>query len=335
MSEICRLENVEEYYLAQKRGFIDAMVGVPKIFVKALDGVTISIPRDKVVAIVGESGSGKTTMGKVFTTLEVPTKGEAYFEGKKIEKQTYSDVRKNVDMVFQNPATSLNPKMKVKNIVLEPLLNIPNDRKKELLAEAKSRSMTYEALLYKKVEEVIEQVGLTYKEVKDKQARELSGGQVQRVAVAKSLIKRPELLVLDEPTSALDESVQAQVLNILVDLQSQYKLTYIFITHNILVAKYISDFIVVLYAGKIVEYGQTNDVLAKPLHPYTQLLLSSVPTRSVKDVQPPVGDVPSLINLPSGCRFHPRCPFVMEKCKSEDPPLINYGNYQVACWLYE
>jgi len=335
MSEICRLEDVQKYYLAQKRGLLDSLLGVPKIFVKALDGVTISVPREKVVAVVGESGSGKTTMGKILITLEKPTKGSAFFEGKKIERNTYVEVRKNVDMVFQNPSTSLNPKMKVKDIVVEPLLHIELERRKELLEEAKSAGITYEALLYKKVEEVIGQVGLAYNEVKNKQARELSGGQVQRVAVAKALIKRPELLVLDEPTSALDESIQAQVLNILVELQDHYKLTYVFITHNILVAKYISDFIVVLYAGKIVEYGQTQEVLAKPLHPYTQLLLSSVPTTDVKDVKPPVGDVPSLINLPPGCRFHPRCPFVMEKCKTEDPPLINYGNYQVACWLYE
>ncbi len=335
MSEICRLEEVQKYYLAQKRGLIDGLLRAPKIFVKALDGVSISVPREKVVAIVGESGSGKTTMGKILITLESPTKGTAYFEGKKIERRSYADVRKSVDMVFQNPATSLNPKMKVKDIVVEPLLHISPERRKEIAAEAKTEGKTFEAMLYKKAEEVISQVGLTYNEVKNKQARELSGGQVQRVAVAKALIKRPELLVLDEPTSALDESIQAQVLNILVDLQDQYKLTYVFITHNILVAKYISDFIVVLYAGKVVEYGQTQEVLAKPLHPYTQLLLSSVPTTDVKDVKPPVGDVPSLINLPSGCRFHPRCPFVMEKCKTEDPPLINYGNYQVACWLYE
>ncbi len=313
MSEIIRLDNVEKYYLAQKRGLIDSMVRVPKIFVKALDGVSISMERGGVVAIVGESGSGKTTMGKIITTLERPTKGDVYFEGVKIEKKNYKETRKKLDMVFQNPSTSLNPKMKVKDIVSEPLGHFDE----------------------KQVSEVIAQVGLTYNEVKNKQARELSGGQVQRIAIAKALMKRPELLILDEPTSALDESIQAQVLNLLVDLQEKYKLTYLFITHNILVAKYISDFITVLYAGKVVEYGTTDDVLSKPLHPYTQLLLSSVPTTDTKEVKPPTGDVPSLINLPSGCRFHPRCPFVMEVCKTKDPPLRNNGNNKVACWLYE
>lgn len=313
MSEIIRLENVEKYYLAQKRGLVDTIIKVPKIFVKALDGVSISISQGSVIAIVGESGSGKTTLGKIITTLEPPTKGEVYFEGKKVEKKNYLEIRKKLDMVFQNPGTSLNPKMKVKDIVSEPLGHFDE----------------------KKVSDVINEVGLSYNEVKNKQAREMSGGQVQRVAIAKALMKQPDLLILDEPTSALDESIQAQVLNILVDIQEKFKLTYLFITHNILVAKYISDFITVLYAGKIVEYGQTEDVLSKPLHPYTQLLLSSVPTIDTKEVKPPVGDVPSLINLPSGCRFHPRCPFVMEVCKTKDPPLRNNGNNQVACWLYE
>jgi len=313
MSEIIRLDNVEKYYLAQKRGLVDTIIKVPKIFVKALDGVSISISQGSVVAIVGESGSGKTTLGKIITTLENPTRGEVFFEGIKVEKKNYVEIRKKLDMVFQNPGTSLNPKMKIKDIVSEPLGHFDE----------------------KKVSDVINEVGLSYNEVKDKQPREMSGGQVQRVAIAKALMKQPNLLVLDEPTSALDESIQAQVLNLLVDIQEKFKLTYLFITHNILVAKYISDFITVLYAGKIVEYGPTEDVLSKPLHPYTQLLLSSVPTTDTREVKPPVGDVPSLINLPSGCRFHPRCPFVMEVCKTKDPPLRNNGNNQVACWLYE
>jgi len=313
MSEIIRLDNVEKYYLAQKRGLVDTIIKVPKIFVKALDGVSISISQGSVVAIVGESGSGKTTLGKIITTLENPTRGEVFFEGIKVEKKNYVEIRKKLDMVFQNPGTSLNPKMKIKDIVSEPLGHFDE----------------------KKVSDVINEVGLSYNEVKNKQPREMSGGQVQRVAVAKALMKQPNLLVLDEPTSALDESIQAQVLNLLVDIQEKFKLTYLFITHNILVAKYISDFITVLYAGKIVEYGPTEDVLSKPLHPYTQLLLSSVPTTDTREVKPPIGDVPSLINLPSGCRFHPRCPFVMEVCKTKDPPLRNNGNNQVACWLYE
>ena len=313
MSEIVRLEDVKKYYLAQKRGLIDGVLRVPKIFVKALDGVSITINEGSVIAIVGESGSGKTTLGKIIATLENATEGKVYFKGKIIQKNDLFQIRKKIDMVFQNPGTSLNPKMKVKYIVSEPIGNFDE----------------------KRVSEVISQVGLSYNEVKDKQAKELSGGQVQRVAIAKSLMKRPDLLVLDEPTSALDESIQAQVLNLLVDLQEQFKLTYLFITHNILVAKYISDFIAVVYAGKIVEYGSTTSLLSKPLHPYTQLLLSSVPTTETREVKPPEGDVPSLINLPSGCRFHLRCPFVMEVCKENDPPLKNYGESQVACWLYE
>lgn len=335
MSELYRFEDVQKYYLARKRGIIDDILRVPKIYVKALDGVTLTIPTGKVVSIVGESGSGKTTLGKIAVTLESPTKGNLIYNGENVTKKNFANVRKHVDMVFQNPSTSLNPKMKVKDIVKESLLNLePNDRK-EFMGEAKAQGITFETLLENKAEDAISQVGLIYKEVKNKQARELSGGQVQRVAIARSIIKKPDLLVLDEPTSALDESIQAQVLNILVDLQEKFHLTYLFITHNILVAKYVSDYMIVLYAGKIVEYGPTDSVMSKPLHPYTQLLLSSVPTIDKKEVKPPVGDVPSLINLPTGCRFHPRCPFVMAKCKTDDPPLSKQGEYEVACWLYE
>lgn len=335
MSEVYRFEDIQKYYIAGKRGILDDLLKIPKVYVKALDGVSLSVPAGKVVAVVGESGSGKTTLGKIAVTLEKQTGGKVIFNGIEVGKNTYWDVRKHVDMVFQNPATSLNPKMKVKDIVQESIMNLPDEDKKSFEEEAKSQGISMEKLLAEKVKESITQVGLIYDEVKNKQARELSGGQVQRVAIARSIIKHPDVLVLDEPTSALDESIQAQVLNILVDLQEKLKLTYIFITHNILVARYISDFIIVLYAGKIVEYGPSEEVLTKPLHPYTQLLLSSVPTTESKEVKPPVGDVPSLINLPSGCRFHPRCPFVMEKCRTVDPELRTQGDYQVACWLYE
>lgn len=335
MSDLYVFEDVRKYYLARKTGILDSLLRVPKIYVKALDGVTVTIPQGKVLAVVGESGSGKTTLGKVAVTLETPTKGKLTYDGIVVDKKHYGQIRRKVDMVFQNPATSLNPKMKVKDIVIESLMKIDPEEKKKGIAEAKERKIEYAKLLEEKAAEAIELVGLSYDEVKNKQAREMSGGQVQRVAIARSIVKHPDLLVLDEPTSALDESIQAQVLNILVDVQAKFNLTYIFITHNILVAKYISDLMMVMYAGKVVEYGPTENILSKPLHPYTQLLLSSVPTTDKKDVEPPVGDVPSLIDLPTGCRFHPRCPFVMEKCKIEEPSLLKDGENEVACWLYE
>ncbi len=335
MSDIYVFDNIGKYYLARNRGIIDSLLRVPKIYVKALDGVSIRVPTGKVLAVVGESGSGKTTLGKVAVTLEDATMGTMTFDGTVVNKKEYHKIRQRVDMIFQNPSTSLNPKMKIKDVIIESLMSLSGEEKKKNIAEAKEKKISYEKLLEEKAAEAIELVGLTYAEVKNKQAREMSGGQVQRIAVARSIVKHPELLVLDEPTSALDESIQAQVLNLLVDIQERFNLTYIFITHNILVAKYISDVIIVMYAGKVVEYGSTESVLSKPLHPYTQLLLSSVPTTDKKDVVPPVGDVPSLINLPSGCRFHPRCPFVMEKCKIDEPPLLKNGTNEVACWLYE
>lgn len=335
MSDIYVFDNIGKYYLARKRGIIDSLLRVPKIYVKALDGVTIRVPTGKVLAVVGESGSGKTTLGKVAVTLESPTMGTLTFDGTVVNKKDYQKIRRRVDMIFQNPSTSLNPKMKVKDIIIESLMSVHSEEKKKYAAEAKEKKISLEKLLDEKASEAIELVGLTYAEVKNKQAREMSGGQVQRIAIARSIVKHPELLVLDEPTSALDESVQAQVLNLLVDIQERFHLTYIFITHNILVAKYISDMLIVMYAGKVVEYGPTDSILSKPLHPYTQLLLSSVPTTDKKDVQPPVGDVPSLINLPVGCRFNSRCPFVMEKCRTEEPALLKNGTDEVACWLYE
>jgi peptide/nickel transport system ATP-binding protein len=167
-----------------------------------------------------------------------------------------------------------------------------------------------------------------------RRSRDLSGGQRQRVAVARSIISSPTFIILDEPTSALDASVQAQVLNLLSRIHDELRLTYLFITHNISVARFISDKIAVMYAGKVVETGPTDAVITNPKHPYTQALLRSVPNLETHDIVPPVGEVPSLVNLPNGCRFNPRCPFVMERCKTEEPPLKKMGDLDVACWLY-
>ena len=289
MSDFIELVNVKKYYLAEKLGIIEALFRKKPVYVKALDDVSLSLKGGKILSVVGESGSGKTTLGKIISTLEKPTAGEVLFEGDPISDSNVPKIRKEVSMVFQNPATSVNPRMKIKDLVAEPLGHFVKDD----------------------VVEVLNSVGLDYQEYGDRQPRELSGGQVQRVALARAIIKRPRLLILDEPTSALDESVQAQILNLLIEIQRKYNLTYIFITHNIGVAKYISDDIAVVYAGKVVEYGKTDKVMQKPEHPYTQLLISSVPSFSNKTVASPVGDVPSLIDPPPGCKFHPRCPYVM------------------------
>jgi peptide/nickel transport system ATP-binding protein len=312
MSEIYEFKEVKKYYLAEKRQLLDVLFRKKIIYVKALDDVNLKLDAGTILSVVGESGSGKTTLGKIMATIENVTDGKLYFEGKEITKKNVSDVRDNISMVFQNPSTSVNPRMRIKDLVSEPL-----------------RRFDEEA-----VKEVLESVGLNYNDSKNKEPRELSGGQIQRIAIARALIKRPKLLVLDEPTSALDESIQAQMLNLLIDLQKKYGLTFVFITHNIGVAKYISDTIMVIYAGKIVEYGNTKDVMEKPQHPYTQLLIASVPSFGSKVVASPVGDVPSLINPPAGCRFHDRCPFVMEICKTREPPFVDVQGVKVLCWLY-
>ncbi|AAT42799.1 ABC transporter ATP-binding protein [Picrophilus oshimae] len=312
MSDILSLENIKKYYLAEKIQILDRLFGKKPIYVKALDNVSISVEKGTILAVVGESGSGKTTMGKLISTIEEPTDGKIYFENIEVSKKNINEVRKKTSMVFQNPAVSVNPRMKIKSLVSEPLGHFDADQ----------------------VRQMLKNVGLDYDEIGNKEPKELSGGQVQRVAIARAIIKRPELIVLDEPTSALDESIQAQILNLLIDLQKEYNLTYIFITHNIGVAKYISDKIAVIYAGKIVEYGDTKKVIENPKHPYTQLLLSSVPSFETKELKSPTGGVPSLINLPAGCRFSDRCPFVMDICKTQEPGFIDSDGVKVLCWLY-
>lgn len=305
--------DLKKYYLAKKRGILETITRQPPIFVKALDGVSIYIRKGEVLGVVGESGSGKTTLGKILATLEKPTSGSLIFMGIEINDNNEEIVRKHVHMVFQNPATSVNPRMRVKDIVKEAMKNKDEEKVKELL----------------------EEVGLDYNYVKDKYPRELSGGQLQRVAIARALAKEPDFLILDEPTSALDASVQSQILNLLVDLQKERNLTYLFITHNIAVARFIADRVIIMYAGKVVEEGDTREVISEPMHPYTQALLNSVPELGKKELKPPSGEVPSLINPPSGCRFHPRCPFAMQICKEREPPLVEVNGRRVACWLYE
>jgi len=312
LSNIITLNNIKKYYLTQERQLLDMVFRRKPIYVKALDNVSIEIERGKILGVVGESGSGKTTLGKLISTIEMPTDGEMFFEEDKITKKNLSLVRKHTSMVFQNPYTSVNPRMKIKNLVSEPLGKFDPE----------------------KVKEVLSLVGLDYDEIKNKEPKEISGGQIQRIAIARALIKAPELLILDEPTSALDESIQAQILDLLLDIQAKYNLTYLFITHNIGVAKYLTDKMAVTYAGKIFEYGDTKKIIESPKHPYTQLLIASVPNFEKKELTSPVGDVPSLINAPPGCKFSNRCPKVMDICKKTEPEFRDVNGVKVLCWLY-
>jgi peptide/nickel transport system ATP-binding protein len=308
-----------KYFDASRRSFLSSLVSRgPRVYVKAVDGVDFDIVPGEVLALVGESGSGKTTLGRMLATLETPTDGEIYFLDQKVSKKSWKKIRRQVQMVFQNPTDSLDPRMAIRDIVTEPLHKTGASR------EDKDAQFNTALSL----------VGLDAGTFAQRRSRDLSGGQRQRVAVARAIVSNPTFIVLDEPTSALDASVQAQVLNLLAKIHDELKLTYLFITHNIAVARFISDKIAVMYAGKIVETGPTEEVISKPKHPYTQALLRSVPTILTHDIVPPAGEIPSLVNLPTGCRFHPRCPFVMDVCKEKEPPLKKVGDYDVACWLY-
>ncbi len=297
-----------------------------KAWVKAVDGVSFKIEKGKTLGLVGESGSGKTTVGKLVIRLLEPTSGEVLFHGRNIYKlkgKELKEFRRKAQMVFQDPYSSLNPRMTVFQLLLEPL--------KVHGIEVNDPEEFAVKLLYK--------VGLNETHLY-RYPHEFSGGQRQRIAIARVLALQPEFIVLDEPTSALDVSVQAQILELLKELQRDMGLTYLFISHDLGVVRYMSDYIAVMYLGKIVEYGPAEEVFEKPLHPYTQILLASIPVPDPVEARKPrklriTGEPPSPINPPPGCRFHPRCPMVMERCRREEPPLMEVeSDHYVACWLH-
>lgn len=300
--------------------------------VKALDGIDLSIHRGECIGIVGESGCGKTTTGKAVIKLHKATAGEILYypensdSGSSISltKRSRRAMKKmgltgKMQMVFQDPTTSLNPRMLVKNIISEPI---------SVQEKLNSRTMQ------RKIISLLNLVGLT-KDHLLRYPHEFSGGQRQRIAVARAIATNPELLVLDEPTSALDVSVQAQILNLLKKLKDEFNLTYLFITHHLLVVKYISTKIVVMYLGKVVEESETEELFSNPMHPYTFALLSGIPSIDGKSIAQRIvlkGDVPSPIDPPEGCRFHTRCPFVIEQCSKQMPELEGVdNNHKVAC----
>lgn len=293
--------------------------------VKAVDGVSFEVFRGETLGIVGESGCGKSTMARLINQLIRPTEGQVLFKGQDLAQLNEKEIRasrKSIQMVFQNPYASLDPRKTIKQLIAEPLeIHQVGDKQLRL----------------KRVHELLEVVGLNNYHA-DRYPHEFSGGQRQRINIARALALNPDVIICDEPVSALDVSVQAQVINLLKDLQKQFSLTYIFISHDLNVVRYMCDRIAVMYLGKIVEMGTYEEIYQNPLHPYTKALLSAVPKENPFEEKERIllkGDVPSPVNPPSGCHFHQRCPNALDRCKSDVPVLKSYEtNQQVACHLY-
>ncbi|QJR12399.1 Vitamin B12 import ATP-binding protein BtuD [Usitatibacter rugosus] len=296
--------------------------GQPRLILKAVDGVSFTINRGETLSLVGESGCGKSTVARVICGLYPPSRGSVNFDGVDLatitDRNTMLAMRRRFQMIFQDPFASLNPRWRVGRIIAEPI------RSHDLLKD--------DDAIKARVGELLLQVGLSPLDM-TKYPHEFSGGQRQRISIARALSSNPEFLICDEPTSALDVSVQAQILNLMKDLQRAHGLTYLFISHNLAVVSHISNRVGVMYLGRIVEIAETKTLFNRPLHPYTQMLQSAIPDikMSGKSRTPVAGEVPNPLNPPTGCAFHPRCPFANERCKVERPELKDYSGTLAAC----
>ncbi|MDU4251646.1 peptide ABC transporter ATP-binding protein [Pseudomonas sp.] len=293
----------------------------PHALVRALNGVSFDLQAGKTLAVVGESGCGKSTLARALTLIEEPTSGSLQIAGHEVKganHETRKQLRRDVQMVFQNPYASLNPRQKIGDQLAEPLLINTN------LSRAERRE---------RVQAMMKQVGLR-PEHYQRYPHMFSGGQRQRIALARAMMLRPKVLVADEPTSALDVSIQAQVLNLFMDLQQEFGTAYVFISHNLAVVRHVADDVLVMYLGRPAEMGPADKLYERPLHPYTQALLSATPAIHPDPSKPKIkiqGELPNPLNPPSGCAFHKRCPYATERCKTEVPELRLLDERQVAC----
>jgi len=323
---LLRLKDIGRDFDVSRPWLNRVIEGAPRQLLHAVDDVSFEVRRGETLALVGESGCGKSTLARLIVGLYAPSRGRIEFDGVEISNPAAhvatARMRRRMQMIFQDPYASLNPRWRVRDIVAEPIrvLGLASD----------------EAEIAARVAELLDQVGLAAEDG-EKYPHEFSGGQRQRISIARALSGRPEFLVCDEPTSALDVSVQAQILNLMSELQARLGLTYLFISHNLAVVSHVADRIGVMYLGRLVEIADAQELFARPRHPYTRMLLDAVPDLEMSGRQrtPVAGEVPNPLAPPPGCAFHPRCPHANERCRTEKPQLIWRGEPASACHAVE